>query len=132
MRDRGIIYTGLLLFLVFLTLPVWHNLFAGVTAKGPEPVLPKNEKQCVAPADYMKRSHMNLLLDWRETVVRTGAREYTAPDGRRFNMSLSNTCLHQCHTDKSEFCDRCHNYEAVALPCWDCHVDSKTAFGGGQ
>ena len=130
MRDRGLIYTGLLLFLAFLTLPVWHNLSAGITPKGPAPVLPAHEKQCVAPAAYMKSSHMTLLLDWREKVVREGTREYVAPDGRRFNISLTNTCLHECHTSRADFCDRCHNYEAVALPCFDCHLDDKTAPGG--
>ena len=27
-------------------------------------------------------------------------------------MSLSNTCL-DCHSNKAEFCDRCHNYASV-------------------
>jgi hypothetical protein len=125
MRDRPIIYCGLLLFLGVATFPLWHNLAAGVTAKGPNPVLPKIERQCVAPTAYMKNSHMRLLMDWRETVVRTGARDYTAADGKHYNMSLTSTCLKQCHAGKADFCDRCHNYTAVSLTCWNCHVDSK-------
>src|SRR5271165_3573685 len=103
MRDRGIIWTGLLIFLLFVTVPVWHNLSAGVTAKGPAPVLPVREKQCVAPVEYMKTSHMTLLLDWREKVVRQAGRDYTAADGRHFNMSLTSTCLQQCHAAKADF-----------------------------
>jgi len=125
MRDRPIIWSGLLIFLAFLTLPVWHNLSAHVTAKGPQPVLPRSEKQCVAPLDFMKTSHMKLLLDWRDSVVRTGAREYTTADGRRYNMDLTVTCLRQCHGARADFCDRCHTYAAVSPSCWNCHLDSK-------
>lgn len=125
MRDRGVIYCGLALFLGLATFPVWHNLAARVNAKGPNLILPKNEKRCVAPLAYMKTSHMSLLLDWRDSVVRRGAREYTAFDGRRYSMNLTSTCLKQCHGAKAEFCDRCHTYAAVSLPCWDCHQDSK-------
>ena len=132
MRDRGFIWTGLAFFLLFLTLPVWRNLSAHVAAKGPEPVLPKNQKQCVASLDFMKTSHMRLLLDWRQAVVREGARDYVTPDGRRYAMSLTNTCLRQCHTVKADFCDRCHNYAAVSPPCWDCHLGSPAPFGGAQ
>ena len=133
MHDRGIIYFGLAVFLGFATLPLWHNLSAAVTAKGPDPVLPANVKQCVAPLAYMKTSHMNLLMDWREQVVRQGARDFTALNGQHYRMSFTGTCLQQCHSaGKAEFCDRCHNYEAVSLTCWNCHEDSKTAFGRPQ
>jgi hypothetical protein len=125
MRDRGIIWSALAIFVALITLPVWHNLGASVTGKGPTPVLPAKEKQCVAPTAYMKSSHMRLLLDWRENVVRGNTREFVTPDGRHFNMSLTSTCLKQCHGAKGEFCDRCHNYAAVSAPCWNCHVDSK-------
>jgi len=127
MRDRPIIYCGLLVFLGFLTLPVWHNLSARVTAKGPEPVLPKNQKQCVAPVAYMKSSHMDLLFNWRYEVVRQGARDYTAFDGTHYHMNLTQTCLQECHGNKADFCDRCHNYAAVSPPCWNCHLDSGPA-----
>ena len=114
-------------FLTLVSFPVWHNLGARVSTKGPDPVLPKTEKQCVLPVQYMKTSHMALLKDWRDGAIREGQREYVAPDGRRFPVSLTTTCLHQCHTAKGDFCDRCHNYAAVSLNCWDCHQDSKPA-----
>ncbi|SPE34630.1 Periplasmic (Sec) triheme cytochrome c [Candidatus Sulfopaludibacter sp. SbA6] len=123
MRDRALIWSGLLIFLGILTLPIWHNLAAHVTAKGPDPVLPAREKQCVAPLEFMKSSHMTLLLDWRDRAVREGEREYTTADGRHYALNLSSTCLAQCHAAKADFCDRCHNYAAVSPPCWDCHLD---------
>ena len=43
--------------------------------------------------------------------------------GKEFEMSLSNTCI-ECHDNKAEFCDRCHNYASVRPYCWDCHIDN--------
>jgi len=125
MRDRGIIYAGLVIFLGLATFPAWHNLAARVTAKGPNPALPAREKQCVAPLEYMKTAHMTLLLNWREDVVRRDVRDFTAFNGKHYTMSLTTTCLQQCHGTKADFCDRCHNYAAVSPPCWNCHLDSK-------
>ncbi|MGD8893899.1 MAG: menaquinol oxidoreductase, partial [Desulfobacterales bacterium] len=35
-----------------------------------------------------------------------------------------NTCL-DCHEEKAEFCDKCHNYASVSPYCWECHIDPK-------
>ena len=120
MRDRLLILAGMFTFLVLITWPIWWDSAAKVTSKGPEPVLPAKEKTCVAPTVYMKTSHMKLLLDWREQVVRNGSRTYTAFNGKTYKMSLTGTCL-GCHTDKAQFCDRCHDYAGVAPTCTDCH-----------
>jgi hypothetical protein len=127
MRDRGVIYTGLFIFLGLMTFPVWHDLAAGTTSRGPEPILPKQEKQCVAPLAYMRTSHMNLLMDWRESVVRHDVHSFKAFNGKTYTMSVTGTCLTGCHTNKDEFCDRCHNYAGVSVQCWECHVDPKLA-----
>jgi hypothetical protein len=129
MRDRGWIYSGLALFLALITFPAWHNRIAGVTAKGPDLRLPARDKQCVAPVEFMRTSHMKLLIDWREAVVRSGERKFTAPGGAQYNMSLTPTCLEQCHGAKADFCDRCHTYAAVSPPCWSCHQDSNRQVG---
>lgn len=121
MRDRGIIWCGLAVFLGLVTFPAWHRS----STKGPDPVLPVREKQCVAPTAYMKSSHMNLLMTWRDEAVRQNQRDYTTFDGRHYRISLTATCLNQCHAGKADFCDRCHNYAAVSLTCWNCHVDKK-------
>lgn len=125
MHDRGAIWSGMAIFLALATFPVWHNLAAHVSAKGPDVRLPAREKQCVAPVEYMRTSHMQMLLSWRETVVREGNRNYISPDGKPYRMSLTPTCLEQCHGSKGEFCDRCHNYAAVSPTCWNCHEDFK-------
>lgn len=133
MRDRSLIYIGLLIFLAVITLPFTLNLAAGGAGQPPDLVLPENETQCVESTEYMKSSHMQLLLNWREDFVRRDIREYTASDGRTYDIGLTGTCLEQCHSNKAEFCDRCHEYGGVEGPyCWDCHIDPREAEGGLQ
>jgi hypothetical protein len=131
MRDRIVIYCGLLLFLAVASFPFTMHLFSKARP-GPELKLPENEKQCVAPASYMKSSHMQLLIAWRENRVRRNLRKYDAFNGRSYKVSLTGTCLEQCHKNKAEFCDRCHSYAGVQGPyCMDCHVDpAKTQRSG--
>jgi hypothetical protein len=71
----------------------------------------------------MRSEHMRVLDLWRETVVREAKRTYTNPQGKEFVMSLSNTCL-DCHSNKADFCDKCHTYASVRPYCWDCHIDN--------
>lgn len=121
MYDAGKIIGGLLIFLILATSPIWYNLASGKGGYSPDPKIITTEKDCVMPTDYMKAKHMDLLNDWRNTVVREGRRMHTSHTGREFDMSLSNTCM-SCHSNKTEFCDDCHNYSAVGQPnCWDCH-----------
>jgi hypothetical protein len=125
MRDRIFIYTGLCLFLALAAFPFSYNLAAGRNSRGPEVKLPEREKRCVEPVDYMRRSHMKLLMKWREDRVRNDIRSYKASDGKLYKASLTGTCLAQCHGSKSEFCDRCHSYSGVQGPyCADCHLDA--------
>ena len=65
---------------------------------------------------------MQLLDVWRYQVVRVGKRLYTAEDGTEYRMSLQNTCL-SCHSNKIDFCDRCHDYAGVTPDCWTCHLE---------
>ncbi len=122
MRDKGLIFGGLCVFLVAVTFPVWYNVAAGTTNKGPEPKLPAAEKECVASVDTMRTSHMDMLIAWRDQVVRQNQRTVTAFNGKTYDMRLTGTCL-KCHDNKAEFCDRCHNYAGVQPYCWECHVD---------
>ena len=122
MYDTGKILAGLIIFLALLTSPVWYNAASGRASYVPEPKIVTGEKQCVAPKDYMKANHMDLLNEWRDLVVRGGERIYDSFDGKEYIMSLSNTCM-DCHSNKSDFCDSCHEYCGVKPYCWDCHVE---------
>jgi hypothetical protein len=126
MHDRPMIFAGLLIFVGLFTFPLWYAHAGKTSAAGPDIKLPTQEKQCVAPLNYMRNSHMQLLLDWREQVVRADQRQFTSYTGKVYDKSLTRTCLTQCHTNKAEFCDRCHTYAGVSGPyCWECHIDTK-------
>ncbi|UCG07717.1 MAG: sulfate reduction electron transfer complex DsrMKJOP subunit DsrJ [Desulfobacterales bacterium] len=124
MSEKKLIILGLIIFVVIVTFPLWYN--RGKAAPAPERILTdkaKAAKVCVRSTDYMKAEHMQLLDLWRDSVVRQGTRIYVSPSGKEYNMSLSNRCL-DCHSNKAEFCDRCHNYASVRPYCWDCHIDN--------
>ena len=125
MNDKVKIYAGVAVFLGVLLFPVWYRPASGRSGDRPEIVVKTKgvpgKDQCVMPVEWMRTSHMNLLNNWRENVVRAGDRNYTGQNGRRFQASLSGTCL-DCHSNKSTFCDRCHNYLSVQPDCWQCHV----------
>lgn len=125
MYDAKKIVPGLLIFLGLVTFPIWYS--GGKAAPRPDlkldtPAIQQlKEKKCIEPTAYMRANHMELLDYWRNSVVRQGDRIYEASDGKKYPMGLSGTCL-ECHSNKDQFCDRCHNYEAVKPTCWSCHV----------
>ena len=124
MKDKNKILAGLVIFIAAMTFPLWFNM--GKAAPAPELELTakaKAAKTCVMPTAYMQAQHMQLLDVWRHNVVRNGERAFVNAEGKLFNMSLSNTCL-DCHSNKAQFCDRCHNYASVRPYCWDCHIDN--------
>ena len=120
MHDANKIIPGIIIFFVLLTSPLWFTAASGKINYVPNPQIVTEEKQCVEPTEWMRANHMDLLLSWREEVVRTGNRTWTASDGKEYTMSLTNTCL-SCHPNKANFCDQCHNYVRVSPPCWNCH-----------
>ena len=152
MYDRGKIIPGLIIGIALLLAPIFYN--AGRAAKAPEPELTAKAKEagaCLAPTPYMQRYHMQLLDDWRHSVVRDGDRYYDTSKGtwhmrllgdvqdafadagerhyktskkKIYYKSLQVTCM-DCHSNKSEFCDECHNYMGVSPFCWECHIEPK-------
>lgn len=128
MNDRNKIITGLVVFFVLVTFPFWYNL--GKAAPVPELKLSekaKAAKVCVEPKEFMKSEHMQILDVWRDAVVRNADRLYLSSSGKEYNMSLSTgeeSCM-GCHSNKAEFCDKCHNYASVDPYCWDCHIEPK-------
>jgi len=125
MYDRGKIITGLIIGVGLLLFPFIYN--GSKAAKAPEPELTakaKEAKECVAETPFMRTSHMKLLDEWRQEVVRDGERSYKASNGKSYYKSLQVTCL-DCHSNKTKFCDQCHNYMGVMPTCWDCHIAPK-------
>ncbi len=124
MYNAGKILPGLGLFLGLVTYPIWASLGSGQDLRAPKIEKPTKATRCILDAGTMRRDHMRLLASWRDEVVRTGQRRYIGTDGRRFDKSLTGTCL-DCHENKAASCDRCHQYLHVNPYCWDCHVDPK-------
>jgi len=131
--DGGKIIAGLIVFVGLAALPFFYNI--GKANPKPEPKLDTpaikqwekqyGKKECIEPKAYMRAEHMQILNNWRDSVVRDNQRLYVSDTSKRhFNMSLQNECM-QCHSNKKKFCDECHNYLAVKPFCWDCHIAPK-------
>ena len=121
MRDLPIILCGLAAFLALATLPFWYNAMAKTSGRV-DLERPAAAKQCVLPTAEMRRSHMAMLIEWRDRRVRDGIRTQPGAGGQVYEISLTHTCLEQCHRNKAEFCDRCHAYVGLQGPdCFGCH-----------
>lgn len=137
MFKRGWVIGGIIIFMAVAAFPFYWNAL-GRHEPFPELELPAKEKACVEPAEYMRTDHMRLLAAWRLGVVRDDLLVYTASNGKQYEMNLQITCL-GCHTSRERFCNRCHDYNDVSPPCWDCHVapsetprDRKPEVGAGR
>jgi hypothetical protein len=126
--NGGKIIAGLVVFVALATFPFYYNI-GKVNAK-PEPKIDTPvikqlaEKKCVESKEFMRTEHMQLLNRWRDSAVRNADRIYENSAGKKYYISLQNTCM-KCHSNKKDFCDQCHNYMAVSPYCWDCHFIPK-------
>ena len=120
MYNKGTIIPGLIIFVLFVTFPVWYNgLKAGPI---PKPELPPNgTKHCVYPTQVMRDDHPQILNEWRDDVLRNDDRVAVTVDGKSYRKGLQLACL-KCHSNPDKFCDRCHEYASVKPYCWDCHL----------
>ncbi|OGQ82256.1 MAG: hypothetical protein A2289_00225 [Deltaproteobacteria bacterium RIFOXYA12_FULL_58_15] len=130
MYNGGKIIAGIVIFIVLVTFPIWFSFSNESLGKKPEPKKPVGYEHCVEDTAYMKAFHMDLLNNWRDSVVRDGKGLYhsKAFKGETYPMSLSDTTVQSCmtcHSSKADFCDQCHNYVGVTPYCWDCHVEPK-------
>jgi hypothetical protein len=123
--NKGYIIAGIVVLVIVITFPFWY----GKGKTSPQPTLSLDtpaiaqlkEKRCVEDTAFMRADHMKMLNTWRDEVVRESRHIYTAKDGRLFEKSLTGTCL-KCHSNKEQFCDRCHNYVDAKPTCFSCHV----------
>ncbi|MBZ0265878.1 sulfate reduction electron transfer complex DsrMKJOP subunit DsrJ [bacterium] len=124
MYDGGKIILGLIIFLGLILFPVWYNIANGKAGYTPDLEIitadDPGRDACVMSSEYMRPYHMDLLNEWRDEVVRERDRIHVAPNGKEYNRSLTGTCM-DCHSNKENFCDRCHTYMDVNPYCWECH-----------
>ena len=128
MYNAKFVIPGIIVFAGLFTAPFWINMLSSGQQKV-EVVLPtepvtffgEERTQCVEPREWMAANHMELLLEWRDQALRENKRIYVATDGKKWETSLQNTCM-ACHSNKADFCDKCHDANSVNPYCWDCHV----------
>ena len=125
LHDHGKILAGIVVFLIAATIPFWYGRGKAVSPpdlKLDTPAIQQlQDKRCVEATPFMRSNHMKLLNTWRDSVVREGNRSYRATDGKVYHASLTGTCL-ECHSNKGQFCDRCHDYAGSKPACWNCHI----------
>ena len=71
---------------------------------------PKGHKKCIKDTEYMRSNHMTLLKNIRNQVMR---------QGEKGQMGLKD--CRQCHTNREQFCDKCHNAVNLKPDCFNCH-----------
>lgn len=124
MYDGGKIIAGLVIGLALLLFPFFYT--AGKASRAPEAELTdkaKKAEKCIESAEQMRLEHMKMLDEWRDEVVRDGERYYKSSlTGDVHYKSLQVTCM-ECHSNKTKFCDSCHDYAGVDPYCWDCHLE---------
>lgn len=121
MYGSGRIIPSLIIFVGLMTFAIWYN--AGKAQQPPELELPEEYEECVRDTQTMRESHMVLLHEWRDDILRkSGPRTGVTSSGLEYERSLQGGCM-SCHYDKENFCDRCHDYTAVTPDCWACHLE---------
>ena len=123
MYNAKYVIPGILVVVALFTTPFWAGKMSG-SYQRPAVELPATEKSCIEPAEYMRAEHMQLLNTSRDQALRNEQRTYVATDGKKWEISLQNTCL-KCHTNPEEFCDKCHVSNSVYPYCWTCHIQPK-------
>lgn len=123
MYNAKYIWPGIIIFVVVFSSPFWLNIGSSEFAR-PAIALPLTEKECIESREYMTGEHMQLLDTWRDMALREEKREYQSTSGVKWEISLQNTCM-KCHSNKADFCDKCHNANSVDPYCWDCHVEPR-------
>jgi hypothetical protein len=125
MYNKGTIIPGLIIFVLIVTSPILYNRLSAGDLPKPEQTSGVGKK-CVLPLQEMRDTHMQLLNQWRDEVLRDDDRSIVDVGGQKFRKGLQTACM-QCHTNKEKFCDTCHEYASVKPYCWDCHLTPKQA-----
>jgi hypothetical protein len=111
---------GLLILVALVALRVfWPTVKAEKIPSPTVKVTAIDSTACIAPTEYMRSHHMQLLNEWRNTGARDN-RPYVNAAGKKFQKSLD-TCL-GCHSNNTYFCISCHQYANAKPNCWNCHL----------
>jgi len=95
----------------------------GKPSFAPEVPHPTNgTTECVEPEDDMKKNHMNYLLHQRDETMHEGIRtkQYSLKECINCHVPKDSTAR---FGDNQHFCSSCHNFAAVSIDCFQCHMD---------
>ena len=119
---------------VIIVLPLIYSVGAWAVslAGADEPFLEMPDPQfteCVRDTEYMRFSHMTLLMNARDEAIRDGNRgdiglSRLKPEAGVITASSGNpdrTYCSDCHTSRENFCNQCHNAVNLYLDCFSCH-----------
>ena len=121
MYNAKAVIIGIVIFVAIFSSPFWTS-WIGQDYTKTGVVLPAGEKQCIEDTEFMRAQHMRLLDEWRDQALRAENRVYeSALNGKKWVISLQNTCL-KCHSNYTEFCEKCHVANSVYPYCWTCHI----------
>ena len=121
MYNAKAVIIGIVIFVAVFSSPFWTS-WIGQDYTKTGVVLPAGEKQCIEDTEFMRAQHMRLLDEWRDQALREENRVYeSALNGKKWVISLQNTCL-KCHSNYTEFCEKCHVANSVYPYCWTCHI----------
>lgn len=120
---------------VIILLPIAFSVVWAVASPGDEGaqpflVMPEREEACIEDTAYMRFQHMDLLLDLRDEVVREGSHMQVVVDGQVRQVTLDG-CW-DCHTDRTQFCNRCHDSVNLNLNCFKCHHDPSSELSASE
>lgn len=119
--DKGIVAV---LAVLIILLPVGYSVLSAVfsqTTPDGSPFLAKPEgaDRCVRDTTYMRFHHMDFLKELRNQAAREGIRGDVTIAGCR-----------DCHTNRKQFCNRCHDAVNLHLDCFRCHYYPLEPEGG--
>lgn len=86
---------------------------------------------CVAPTDFMRRAHFELIEHQRHITVHQGVRDtdnslagcvscHVAKDPHDQYLPIDGA---NPATGEKQFCAGCHEYSGVQLDCFSCHTN---------
>jgi hypothetical protein len=98
-------------------------------AEGPgDFVLPSSKaaqaESCVEPTEFMRRNHYEVIRHQRDTTVYGGIRSTKHSLAGCVNCHVGHDEAGQpvdIHAE-GQFCNKCHEYAAVEMNCFDCHA----------
>ena len=83
---------------------------------------------CVAPTDYMRRNHFELIKHQRDITVHEGIRktDYSLAGCVDCHVRKDARGNHVAVNTQGEFCAGCHEYAGASLDCFTCHATKPT------